>query len=156
MRITTVVSLLLILGFSAWANEIRHQVERSSDLERELAYQLSVQDKHDVWRAEGLDKVFPIKGPAPEYMLRLHATTAGKLKDLFGLTLTLTRADGILVQVPLAIRSKYNKNNEVWVEFLINKELISRAVLTIRCGSPLSEESYAIRLGDYAPEQKTP
>ena len=41
-------SLILIFivafGFSASANEIRHQVKRSSDLERELAYKLSVLD----------------------------------------------------------------------------------------------------------------
>ena len=156
MRLTAVVTLLLILGFSVWANEIRHRVERSSDVERELGYKLSIQDKHDAWRAEGLDKVFPIKGPGPEYMVRFHATTTGKLKDLFGLTLTLTGADGMLVQVPLAVRSKWEKDNEVSVQFLIKKDMINRAELTVRCGLPNLEESYVIRLSDHVPEQANP
>jgi hypothetical protein len=156
MKTTAVVSLILILAFSAWANEIHHKVERSSDLERELAFRLSIQDKHDVWRADGLDKVFPIKGPAPEHIVRFDATMTGKLKSVFGLTLTLTGADGIVVQVPLALRTKWHKENEVSVKFLISKDMISRAGLTIRCGLPNLEESYSIRLVDYAPKPGTP
>jgi hypothetical protein len=154
MKMATVLSLLFGFSLSVCASEIRHQVERFSDLERELGYKLSVQDKNDDWRAQGFDKIFPIKGPAPEYVVKFHATAGGKLKDLFGLTLTVSGADGILVQVPLAIRSKWNKEDEVDVQFLIKKEIINDAVLKIRCGWPNVEGSYAIRLRDYVSDPK--
>ncbi len=139
MKIAALLSFLFFFSLPANANERRHLVARSSDLERELAYKLSVQDKHDDWRAQDLNKVFPINGPAPEYVVKFDATVAGKLKDLFGLTLTVTGADGMLVQVPLALRSKWHKENEVSVQFLMKKEMISNASLKIRCGSGLSE-----------------
>jgi len=47
--------------------------ERSSDLKRTLGCELTVIDKHEAWRAEGLDKAFAIQGPANEYMVRLQA-----------------------------------------------------------------------------------
>jgi hypothetical protein len=111
-----------------------------------------------------------IKDPAPEYLVRFDATTSGKLKELFGLTLTLTGTEGLLVSVPLETQSKFSEKiaqlkaealglhgdaapaREVSVQFLIKKELITGAVLNIRCGSPKSEESYSIRLADYASE----
>src|SRR5206468_7061686 len=49
---------------------------------------------------------------------------------------------------PLAMRSRYKKENQVDVRFLIKKDVINRAVLTIRCGPPQGEASYAIRLGE--------
>jgi len=68
---------------------------------------------------------------------------------LFELDLALTDANGTLLQVPLAIRSRYNKENQVDVRFLIKKDVINRAVLTIRNGGPpQGEASYAIRLGE--------
>src|SRR5207253_173963 len=64
--------------------------------------------------------------------------------------LTVKRADEIMVQGPLAIRSIWNKENEVDVQFLIKKDLINDAVLTLRC-ERRSEAggSYNIRLRDY-------
>jgi hypothetical protein len=149
MRIAVVLGFLLAAGSAVRGSDIyRYQVERGSELEKELGYELSVQDKHDESRAEGMDEVFPIEGPAPEYSVKFRAT-AGKLKDLFELDLALTDANGTLLQVPLAIRSIYNKENKVDVRFLIKKDLINQAVLTIRRGgSPQGEASYAIRLGD--------
>jgi hypothetical protein len=152
MRIVMALCFLLVVGCAALGKGIDRQVERGSQLEKELGYKLSVQDKHDAWRAEGMDAVIPIEGPAPEYLVKFHATAADKLKDLSDLTLTLTRADGIVAQVPLAIRSRWNKENEVDVQFLIRKDLINDAVLTLRC--ELRSEaggSYVIRLRDYAP-----
>src|SRR2546421_11033097 len=131
IRIAVVVSCVIILGFSAHGSEMRSRVERNSDLERELAYKLSVQDKHGDWRSQGFDKLFPVDGAAREYVAKFHATAAGKLKDLFGLTLTIAGGDGIVVQRPLAIRSKWSKEDEIDVQFLIKKELISDAVLKI-------------------------
>ena len=150
MRVAIVVGLLLVFGCAARGKGIDRQVERGSQLETELGYKLSVHDKHDEWRSEGLDGVFPIEGPAPEYVVKFHATAAGKLEDLSGLTLTVKRADEIVVQVPLAIRSIWNKENQVDVQFLIKKDMINGAVLSLRC-ERRSEAggSYIIRLRDY-------
>jgi len=61
----------------------------------------------------------------------------------------LSDASGALLEAPLAIRTRWNKENEIRLQFLIKKESINQAVLTIRCGdSPQGENSYAIRLGD--------
>jgi hypothetical protein len=93
-RFFTLITLafIAICGSPVGANEIRHQVKRSSDLERELALKISVMDKHDSWRADGLDKVFAIDGESPEYLVRFETTPTGKLKDLFGLGLSLSDA----------------------------------------------------------------
>ncbi len=148
-RIAIAIAFLLAAGCAARGSEMRYQVERGSDLERELGYTLSVQDKHDEWRSDGGDGVFLIEGPAPEYVVKFHATALGKLKDLFELYLALSDANGTLVQAPLAIRSRWNRESEVDVRFLIKKDLIKEAVLTIRCGgSPNGEADYAIRLVD--------
>lgn len=96
--------------------------------------------------------LLPIEGPASEYVVRFHAAAAGKLNELSGLTLTVKRAGGIIMQVPLAIRSIWNKENEVDVQFLIKKDVINDAELTLSC-QRRSEAggSYNIRLRDYAP-----
>jgi hypothetical protein len=149
MRIAVVLGFLVLAGSAAGGTDIsRYRVERGSQLEKELAYEVSVQDKHDEWQSDSRDGI-GIEGPAPEYVVKFHATAAGKLKDLFEVDLALTDANGTLLQVPLAIRSRYNKENQVDVRFLVKKDVINRAVLTIRCGgSPQGEASYAIRLGE--------
>ena len=149
MRIAVVVGFLLLAGSAAGGTDIsRYRVERGSQLEKELGYEVSVQDKHDEWQSDSRDGI-GIEDPAPEYVVKFHATAAGKLKDLFEVDLALTDANGTLLQVPLAIRSRYNKENQVDVRFLVKKDVINRAVLTIRCGgSPQGEASYAIRLGE--------
>ena len=43
---------------------------------------------------------------------------------------------------------------EVSVQFMLKKELVAGAVLLIRCGSGLSEVSYAIQLADYVSDPK--
>jgi hypothetical protein len=160
---------LLACLASASASEIKREVDRNSPLERELGYTVSVQDKNEAWRAQGLEKVFPIKGPAAEYLVRFKAMNVGRLKTLFGLYLTLANANGLLANVPVETRSKFSDDlayirrnqrdggggesaeREISVEILLNKELIDHATLTIRCGTGLAEESYVIRLKDYAP-----
>ena len=148
MRI--VLCLLLVTGDAVRGSPVyRHEVKHDSDLEKELGYTLSVQDQHDGMRAEGMDETFPIEGLAPEYIVKFRGSVTGRLKDLFELRLTLSDANGTLLQAPLAIRTRWNKENEIRVQFLIKKELINQAMLTIRCsGSPQEENSYAIRLGD--------
>ena len=148
MRI--VLCLLLVTGDAVRGSPVyRHEVKHDSDLEKELGYTLSVQDQHDDMRAEGMDETFPIEGLAPEYIVKFRGSVTGRLKDLFELRLTLSDANGTLLQAPLAIRTRWNKENEIRVQFLIKKELINQAMLTIRCsGSPQEENSYAIRLGD--------
>jgi hypothetical protein len=145
-----VLSLLLVTACALrGSNLYRCEVKRGSDLEKELGYELSVQDKHDGMRAEGMDETFPIEGPALEDVVKFRGSVTDRLKDLFELRLTLSDANGTLLQVPLAIRTRWNKENEIRVQFLIKKELINQAVLTICCGgSPQGENNYAIRLGD--------
>jgi hypothetical protein len=150
-RTALVVACVVFIALPIRANLIRHQVDRGSDLEAELGYKLLIQDKHDAWRSGGGDTVLGVAGPAPEYMVKFHATAAGRLKELFELTLSVSRADGFVVQVPLALRTRWNKENEVDVQFLIKKEMINEVVLALRCGLPNGEESYALRLAAYAP-----
>jgi hypothetical protein len=145
MRIAVVVGFLFLAGSAAVGSDVsRYQVERGSQLEKELGYDVSVQDKYDEWQSDSRDGM-GIEGPAPEYVVKFHAKAAGKLKDLFELDLALTDANGTLLHVPLAIRSRYNKENQVDIK----TDVINRAVLTIRCGGqPQGEASYAIRLGE--------
>jgi hypothetical protein len=149
MGIAIALSFVLAAESEAGGSDVsRYQVERGSQLEKELGYEVSVQDKHDEWQSDSRDGI-RIEGPAPEYVVKFHAMAGGKLKDLFELDLALTDANGTLLQVPLAIRSRYNKENQVDVRFLIKKDVINRALLTVRCGGPpQGEASYAIRLGE--------
>jgi hypothetical protein len=136
MRIAIVLGFLLVAGCAARGSDVyRYEVKRGSELEKELGYKLSVQDEHDEKRSEGMDAVIPIEGPAPDYFVKFRASVAGKLNDLFELDLTLNDANGTLLRVPLAIRSRSNKENEVDVRFPIKKDLINQAVLAIRCAS---------------------
>jgi hypothetical protein len=161
MRIVIVLGFLLVAGWGARGSDVyRHQVERGSDLEKELGYKLSLQDQHDEERSGGMDAVVPIEGAAPDYWVKFRAAVAGKLKNLFELDLTLTDANSVLVRVPLAIRPIWSKDNEVDVRFPIKKELVNQAELAIRCGAWIGsrlmthpETIYAIRLEDYAPRK---
>ena len=99
-----VLSLLLVTACALrGSNLYRREIKRGSDLEKELGYELSVQDKHDGMRAEGMDETFPIEGPALEDVVKFRGRVTGRLKDLFELRLTLSDANGTLLQVPLAI-----------------------------------------------------
>jgi hypothetical protein len=54
-----VLSFLLVTGCALrGSNVYRYEVKPGSDLEKELGYELSVQDKHDDMRAEGMDEIF--------------------------------------------------------------------------------------------------
>jgi hypothetical protein len=155
MRRTVVVGFLLVFGLAVRGGSVyRHEVDRGSDLEKELGYELSVHEEHGEKQPESLDKVIPLEGAAPKYTVKFHVTVANKLKDLFELSLTVNDGNAILAQVPLAIRSRFTKENEVDVQFLIRKDWIDRAVLDIRCAPWTSvhpETVYSIRLGDYVP-----
>ena len=149
IRIVIALSFPLVASPAVRADDVyEYEVKHGSDLERELGYQLSVQDKHDEWQSHSRDGI-GIEGPAAEYVVKFHATAAGKLKDLIELDLALSDANGTLLEAPLATRSRYNKENQVDVRFLIKKDVINRTVLTIRCGgAPQGEASYAVRLGE--------
>jgi hypothetical protein len=139
MRTGIIFSLVLVCGFAARGGTVfRHEVDRGSELEKDLACTISVQE-----------------APAPEFIVKFNATEAGRLKDLFELGLTLNDGSGMLLQVPLSIKSQPNKENEIAVQFSMKKSLIKQAVLSIRCGSGLhAEDSYAIRLKEYAPDYR--
>ena len=155
MRIAIVLVFLLALGCGAQGSDVyRHQVERGSELEKELAYNVSVQDEHDEKRAEGMDAVVPLEGPAPHYWVKFRAPIAGKLSDLFEVVLTLNDAKGMLFRLPLAIRPVWTKESQIDVRFPIRKDLINQAELTVRCVPRMRmhpDVTYSIRLGDYAP-----
>src|SRR5438876_3891980 len=102
MRIAVVLGFLLLVGSAAGGSDVsRYQVQRGSQLEKELGYEVSVQDKHDEWQSDSRDGI-GIEGPAPEYVVKFHATAGGKLKDLFELDLALTDANGTLLHVPVS------------------------------------------------------
>jgi hypothetical protein len=155
VRAAIVLGLVLVVRCPTLGSDVyRYEVKRGSDLEKELGYKLSVQDKNDEDRSLGMDAVVPIEGPAPDYSIKFRSASAGKLKDLFELDLTLNDAKDTPLRVPLAISSRRNKENEIDVRFSIKKELINQAVLTLRCAPPTRihpEVTYSIHLGDYAP-----
>jgi hypothetical protein len=155
MRIASLVCFLVAVGCSLLGSDVyRYDVKRGSELEKELGYTLSVRDEHDEERSLGMDVAVPIEGAAPDYSIKFRTTAVGKLKDVFELDLSLNDATGTLLRVPLAIRSRMNKENEIDVRFPIKKELINQAVLMLRCAPPTTihpEAMYSIRLGDYAP-----
>jgi hypothetical protein len=160
IRTAILVGSLLALGCEARASDVYHyRVERGSELEKDLGYELSIQDQHDEQRSEGLDAVVPIEGSAPDYWVKFRATVAGKLKDLSALELTLNDANGMLLRVPLAIRPVWSTDDQVDVRFPIKKEWTSRAELAIRCVPRMKMHPdifYLIRLEDYAPGNPNP
>jgi hypothetical protein len=159
MRTARLVCFLVAFGCHARASDVyRYDVKRGTDLEKELGYTLSVQDANDESRSQGMDAVLPIEGSSPDYSIRFHAAAGGKLKDLFELHLSLNDAKSTLLGVPLGIRSRWNKENEIDVRFSIKKELINQALLMLRCALPRKihpETAYLIHLVDYAPGSAT-
>ena len=155
MRRAVVVGFLLVFGLAARGSGVyRYEVDRGSDLEKELGYELSVHEEHGEKQPESLDKVSPVEGVAPKYTVKFRVPVADKLKDVFDLSLTVNDGNAILAQVPLAIRSRFTKENEVDVQFLIRKDWIDRAVLDIHCAPWMSvhpETVYSVRLEDYVP-----
>ncbi len=155
MRRAVVVGFLLVFGLAVRGSGVyRYEVDRGSDLEKELGYELSVHEEHDEKQPQSLDKVIPVERAAPKYTVKFHVPVADKLKDVFELLLTVNEGNAILAQVPLAISSRFTKENEVDVQFLIRKDWIDQAVLDIRCAPWMTvhqETDYSIRLGDYAP-----
>src|SRR5437773_6944634 len=145
MRIAVVLSFLLIVGCAVRGSSVyRYEVDRGSDLEKELGYKLSVQDEHGEKQSESLDKVIPIESATPKYAVKFQAPVTDKLKVLFEFDLTLNDANGILIQVPLAIRPRLTKENAVDVQFLIKKDWINQAVLAIRCAPWMSVHPEAV------------
>ena len=64
MRIAIALSFLLAAAPAARGSDVsRYQVERGSELEKELGYEVSVQDKHDEWQSDSRDGI-GIEGPA--------------------------------------------------------------------------------------------
>ncbi len=150
---TFILVMFLICGSSAWGGHpILHRVTPSSDLERELSYTLSVKDRFDDYRSEFGQLMDKLKGPAPEYLVRFRTKTTGKLKEMYGIGFSIVDDRGILIGLPLEMKSKWSHEDEVSVQFVILKELLKRATLEIKCGNPMNGEIYQIKLGDYTPQ----
>ena len=156
MRRAVVVVFFLVFGLAVRGSSVyRYEVDRGSDLEKELGYELSVHEEYGEKQTESLDKGIPVEGAAPKYTVKFHVPVADKLKDVFELSLTVNDGNAILAQVPLAISSRFTKENEVDIQFLIRKDWINQAVLDIRCAPWTKvhpETVYSIRLRDYAPD----
>jgi hypothetical protein len=76
MGIAIALSFVLAAESEAGGSDVsRYQVERGSQLEKELGYEISVQDKYDEWQADSRDGM-GIAGPAPEYVVKFHAMAA--------------------------------------------------------------------------------
>src|SRR5207247_4514615 len=111
---------LLVFGLAVRGSGVyRCEVDRGSDLEKELGYELSVHEEYGEKRTESRDKVIPVEGAAPKYTVKFHVPVADKLKDVFELALTVNDGNAILAQVPLAISSRCSKENELDDNFLI-------------------------------------
>ncbi len=155
MRRAVVVGFLLVFGLAVQGSSVyRYEVDRGSDLEKELGYELSVHEEYGEKQTESLDKGIPVEGAPPKYTVKFHVPVADKLKDVFELALTVNDGNAILAQLPLAMSSRFTKENEVDVQFLIRKDWIDQAVLDIRCAAWMSvhpEAVYSIRLGEYVP-----
>jgi hypothetical protein len=155
IRTAVVVGFLLVFGSVRGSSVYGYEVDRGSDLAKELGYELSVQEEYGEKQPESLDKVIPLELAAPKYTVKFHVAVADKLKDLFELGLTVNDGNAILAQIPLAIRSRITKESEVDVQFLIRKDWIDQPVLNIRCAPWTTrvhpETFYSIRLGDYVP-----
>src|SRR5206468_12828552 len=130
MRIAVALGFLLLAGSAAGESDVsRYQAERGSELEKELGYEVSVQDKHDEWQSDSRDGI-GIEGPAPEYVVKFHATAGGKRRALFASTLALPDANGPRLPLPFRIRWRTNKTNRSAVRSPINKNVTIRAGLT--------------------------
>jgi len=146
----------ILTTFMAWAtiatanaNLITMQVTKSSQLEADLNYSLTVVDRHNTWRSQGLDKVFTIKGASTEYAVSLKAPVTGKLAKVFGVTLTLREGKEAILSVPVEMKSKFHTKDGIALGFIIAKKHIDKASIALRCGRPNSETLYVIKLKDY-------
>src|SRR5436190_735745 len=101
MRRAVVVGFLLVFGLAVRGSSVyRYEVDRGSDLEKELGYELSVHEEYGEKRTESRDKVIPVEGAAPKYTVKFHVPVADKLKDVFELALTVNDGNAMLAQVP--------------------------------------------------------
>ncbi len=97
MRRAVVVGFLLVFGLAVRGSSVyRYEVDRGSDLEKELGYELSVHEEYGEKQTESLDKGIPVEGAPPKYTVKFHVPVADKLKDVFELALTVNDGNAIL------------------------------------------------------------
>jgi len=140
---------ILLLSTNAFGSSRKITVEKSSEIERELNFSLTIVDKYIDWRDQGLDKVFSIEGLSDEFVVKFQAPIEGKLIDVFGVNLTIMKGNNFLVNVPVEMKSKFSTKEKIDLQFRVDKSRINDAFITLRCGNPLVEVMYKINLKDY-------
>src|SRR5213594_457575 len=86
MRRAIVVGFLLVFGLAVRGSSVyRYEVDRGSDLEKELGYELSVHEEYGEKQTESRDKVIPVEGAALKYTMKFHVPVADKIKDVLEL-----------------------------------------------------------------------
>lgn len=127
-----------------------HKVTNHSELQKNLGLTVLIADKHRWARDQGV--VVPMADVSDEYTVKFQAPFEGLLQEAFGLVLSIREDNALIVTVPVEMRSPFSGVGSLSAEFRIKKSLLSGALLTIRCGSPLLENSYAIQLADFLHE----
>ena len=135
-RVTILLVALLVLSTQAFANLSRARITPENQKEQEVNFTLTVKEqKNDV------------------YLVELHAPIEGKLKTLFGVGLFVgdntTDTKGLILDVQLQQKSKWEKDDVCSLQFRLNKELLPKSVLYFRCGNGLSERRYEVELAKY-------
>lgn len=94
------------------------------------------------------------------YKVMFVLSKSESIKDFFGMRLLvgddLTRYEGLLLSIPLEQHwTEIVKEGDYSTEFLIHKDLFQKATIVLRCGNPLQERAYYIKLSNFASNHET-
>jgi len=136
-RVTIPLVALLVLFHQAFANLSRVRITPESQKEHKVNFTLTFKEQeNDV------------------YLVELHAPIEGKLKDLFRVGLFVgdntTDTKGLILDVQLQQKSKWEKDNVCSLQFRLNKAMLPKSILYFRCGGHGSSEGqYQVELVKY-------
>lgn len=145
----TILLVAFFLASNTYAGGVGLTVEKGSSLERKLNYSLVVIDHHSYWRSKGYEELYP-ESKSEFFVVELKSQIGGKLKDLYKISLSIKKNNGHILDVPLQIRSNYEKdNNVIDIFFQLDKELLNNANLNFETGNRLSPVIFYIKLNQY-------
>jgi len=135
-RLIILLMALLVLSHQAFASLSRTRITPENQKEQEVNFTLTVKEqKNDV------------------YLVELRAPIEGKLKNLFGVGLFVgdntTDTKGLILDVQLQQKSKWEKDDVCSLQFRLNKALLSKSILYFRCGNGLLEQRYEVELAKH-------
>jgi len=135
-RVAILLVALLVLSHQAFANLSRVRITPENQKEHEVNFTLTVKEQeNDV------------------YLVELHAPIEDKLKDLFGVGLFVgdntTDTKGLILDVQLQQKSKWEKDDVCALLFRLNKAMLPKSILYLRCGNGSSEGRYEVALAKY-------